>query len=310
MVNTSALSKSESTNLDLRAEIFFAMLSLNGSVKKTPVFFPRSAFKRKFRKDVSGVSTPGNYEFKINRLVIETNRNGLYDLFPEYLFHKNKRTKNFKTVGELKEESKFNNEIEQNTRIFFWPLDDCIVKMKHMVASLEEIDRLGAQGNSVKILNKFWRIPSFFSKSQTQLLMTIMPMVKDISANPLWISKTFSKVLNEAVSISESWTERAYRTENFKGLNDAELGVSTICGSSYKSIIRVFRIQIGPISNSPLYSYISSGVNKKRLDFLIGYFIPADTEIEFNLVPRSAESFILSSKPTDQNVLGVSTYLN
>lgn len=301
----------DNRHTDIRAEIIYAFLRGKSKRVDDPVFFPVGAFKRRFRRDVSNLVPKNDFKYNLKKPVLEVHRNGLYDLFPEFLFHRNKKRKPFKTVEELKEESEFNRKIEQTTRKLFWPLDHYLLKARVMIA-LSEDPEIGQGGSdrATGILDGFWNIPDFFDVGQKKMLRILLSMAKTISANLEWMSQSLSLIINEKVEVSEKWVLMKRSIREVDPLGVAELGSSTFCGNGSEQIVRKLFIAVGPVRNSSLVSFIENEINERRLRYLLNYFIPADTEVEVKLIPPRKKPFKLSDKREDVNILGVSTILN
>ena len=78
--------------VDARVEIILADLVAKGMPMEDLVVIPKGLFKRNFHRDIDEVQLTEYDYHKGERVVLEINREGLYDALPEGLFHQPMQT--------------------------------------------------------------------------------------------------------------------------------------------------------------------------------------------------------------------------
>lgn len=299
-----------STHGDIRAEAYMVESDYEGLLNDKALIFSNGGFKRAYRNDIEKTHPADQNSFKLERDITELNRSGIYDGFPELLFHKSKKAKQFKSAKDLREDHQYNNEIEEDTRRFFWPLDHYLVKMKCHIYAHETgknpVDKMSASKN----LQRFWGIPPFFGKRQVAMLCNTMPYAKEISMNVAWMQQTFQLILGIDVAINKILKTIDYQLKNGgRILGTAFLGNNTTIGSSLKISKYAIGIELGPISKGTANDFAQGQKDCKALDFLIETFVPLDFIIEKMILLKADTTISLSAEAKQKSILGLTSIL-
>ena len=300
----------QSKHGDIKAEAYIVEADYEALLDDKKLLFPNGGFKRAFRNDIEKIHSSDQNNFKVERNITELNRTGIYDGFPELLFHKSKKAKQFKSIKDLREDHIYNNEIEENSRRFFWPLDHYLVKMKCHIYAHETGKNPEGRKSSSKNLQRFWGIPPLFEKWQVATLCKVMPYAKEISMNIEWIQQTFNLILGVNVSVKKILKSVAYPIKNSgRIMGTSFLGNDSIIGHTLKITKYQIAITLGPLDKLTANSFAQKEKNKKALDFLIEAFVPLDFTISKTILLKP-ESFI--SLETDnklKSILGLTSTL-
>lgn len=306
MINRDHISLSKLT--DIKAEAFMVEGDYNALLDGQHLLFPNGGFKRPFRNDIEKIHNSDQNIFKVESEVFELNRTGLYDSFPELLFHKSKKPKQFRSIDEFRDEHKFNDEIEANTRRFFWPLDHYLIKMKCHIYAHETGKNPADRRSASKSLQRFWGIPPFFEKHQVATLCKIMPYAKGISMNIGWMEQTFRLILGIDVSIKKILKSVSYPIKNSgRIMGSSFLGNDTCIGSTLTVSKYAISIEIGPIDKETAGTFAAGQKGNKTLNFLIETFIPIDFSVEQHIIPNSDIKTTLDKK--NKSILGLTSIL-
>ena len=293
---------------DIKAEALLVEADYNSVLDDHKLLFLNGGFKRAFRNDIETIHDSDQNRFKVEREIIEVNRAGLYDSFPELLFHKAKKPKQFRSIKDLKEEHQFNDEIEANARRFFWPLDHYLIKMKCHIYAHETGKNPEDRKSASKSLQRFWDIPTFFENSQVSDLSKIMPYAKEISMNIDWMEQTFRLILDMDVRIKKTLKSTSYPIKNSgRILGNSFLGNDTCIGSSLTVSKYFIKIEIGPIDKETTNKFARGKKASKALNFLIETFVPLDFNVEQYIIPNSETKASLDKK--DRTILGLTSIL-
>lgn len=306
MIDPDHISLSKLT--DIKAEAFMVEGDYNALLDGHNLMFPNGGFKRPFRKDIETIHNAYQNSFKVEREVLEVNRTGLYDSFPELLFHKSKKPKQFRSVKDFKDEHQYNDEIEANTRRFFWPLDHFLIKMKCHIYAHETGKNPADRKSASKSLQRFWGIPSFFERDQVAALCKIMPYAKEISMKIEWIEQTFKLILGIDLSVNRVLKSVSHPIKNSgRILGNSYLGNNTCIGSTLTVSKYAIIIEVGPVDQVTAGRFAEGKKGNKALNFLIETFIPLDFNIERHIIPNSEIRTTLDKK--NQSILGLTTIL-
>ena len=296
---------------DVRAEIVCNVLAGDETNWDKVTFYCNGGFHRPFRKDLETILLPGHQKNSSEHVIFELNRQGLYDQFPEFLFHKSKKTKHFKSTKELKEEHEFNNRIEENARSFFWPLDHWLLMLRCLIDQKEKGTRSFGISSPSKSLKKFWGIPSFFSKEESDMLISVLPLARDIAGSLEWIEQTFEMILQVPVHVKKKLEKRFINGSGKAcALGSNALGISTFCGDGYSDTAYCLQIVIGPLSQNEANSFSGKNMNFKKVEYLSEYFVPIDFDTEIEIKCKSDICFILQVGDEAGSYLGITSILN
>ncbi|NEN23574.1 hypothetical protein G3O08_08680 [Cryomorpha ignava] len=295
---------------DIKAEAYMVEADYTGLLDDKKLLYVNGGFKRNFRNDIEKTHPADQNSFKIERDIVELNRNGIYDGFPELLFHKSKKSKQFKSIKDIREDHIYNNEIEENTRRFFWPLDHYLVKMKCHIYAHEtgknSVDRISAS----KSLQRFWGIPPIFEKWQVAMLCKVMPYAKEISMNVAWIQQTFNMILGINVSIKKVLKSVEYPIKNGgRIMGNSFLGNNTTIGSNLRITKYQINIELGPIGKSTANSFSLGEKSNKALDFIIETFVPLDFTVEKTIILEADTAISFEKDPNQRSILGLTSTL-
>ncbi len=295
---------------DIKAEAYMVEADYDGLLDDNKLLFSNGGFKRAYRKDIEKTHLADQNNYKVEREIIELNRTGIYDGFPELLFHKSKKAKQFKSIKELKEDHQYNNEIEESTRRFFWPLDHYLVKMKCHIYAHETGKNPADRRSASKSLQRFWGIPSLFEKWQVATLCNVMPYAKEISMNIEWMQQTFNLILGINVSIKKILKSVEYPLK--KGgriMGNTYLGNNTTIGSTLKITKYHIDIELGPIDKLTANSFTKAEKNSKALDFLIETFVPLDFTVDKTILVNTETSISFETDNDLKSILGLTSTL-
>lgn len=254
-------------------------LSLNDFVIK-----PLGVFRRTAAKDIESITTVHSEKDNSEKIVLQLNRNGLYDLLPEGLFHQPANRKAFKSTKEALEEIDDQLAKEASARKFFLPLEQEFF-LSRLLVELEERKYFVSLGNISfnHIFKQFWGLFPELTIKQATNLMYLLPLAHDIAGDKTKTISCFESILGEPVSITFG-DALAIKANNVKiaTTKQVRLGDDFVMGDTFTELIASANINIGPISNSSLVDYLPGGKREKLLQFLLNNFIPFDWDLVLN----------------------------
>ena len=185
---------------DIKAEALAAGLLWQGLRPDQILFKPLGAFHRRAGRDIEKIQQTeiGNYK----GLVLELNRDGIYDGLPEQLFHL--QLTPTPTLEEKIKEIHNQREKEQKSRLFFLPLEQELSLLKVWIEQIEQSSTGIEQAEEfVFFLRRFWDIPDFVSAGWFTKLIPVLPHISEFAGDTSKTAALLSDLVNEQVYIKK-----------------------------------------------------------------------------------------------------------
>ena len=288
---------------NLRAEFVLAELFETSSISYEEIEIRNiSTFSRSYRRDITDLQID-NFSSDITKLLFFIARNGLYDLLPQGLFHKQSRSTERLSFKEIRRKNKRE---DKEARKFFSPIENELFYQKVKIEEHERELLISFLTHKNDFLFDFWGVSRDIPEEFGQRLMKLLPFVTYIYGNIELTTLCLANVIDEKVQILKK-----YKT--IKILNEKEedqfniLGVDFILDSDSSTIAcPVYEIHIGPVVKKDAYKFIQNGENQKIIHTFCDYFVPIEVEIEIHVnCAEEDRNFILDKE--DNPRLGVTT---
>jgi len=300
MTLETVLEQLEKVDNDVKAESLLAVMLRNGF--ETHQFLTRlkGTFKRPHSRDINKFYLDESSH--IDEFVsVELNRNGLYDVLPEGLFHQPTLSgDSANMIAKYVAQARANRNIEAEARKLFLPIEHEVFLAKLSLEDKEQnILEAIQQHNASNLLFRFWGLKYSKQVKGLNTLVYLLPMLEKVVGNFKLTAACYELILGEKVQIKKTLSaDESIAIEDSFILDSAFLGQNTVIGNSIPSPFPVVEIEVGPLQNFSLSDYISKGVLFQTLQLLHEYFIPVEAEVREIIFPSERESgFILG----DQN---------
>jgi type VI secretion system protein ImpH len=297
--------------LDLRVEVLLTDLSRKGYNINDLLIQPIGTFKRKFSRDIAKVESMelANYN---EMLVMKVNREGLYDVLPQSLFHyPAKKPKPFKTISEMVEETKQRILEEANARHYFFAYESEF--FKHRIATeIQErklLETITYTMDDEKILS-YWDLPDFLDARQKGILFYLFPIIFRIRGSLSLMQETYSVILKQKVLLQKIEVNPKPQNTGL-GLNklgEMTLSVDSIVGDKNYSFSELVKISIGPVTKESLVNFLPGSGGMRIIDHLNSLFMPFNVETEVEIL-TSKNAWVLDSKDKKSSRLGFTSYI-
>ncbi len=305
---------------DLRPEVVIGELLIAGALTEEEVFFIRNGGTfRSVGRDIERVLPPGSTEHKTGRGLVELNRAGIYDGLPEGVFHQVKRSKPFRSIDEIKEEYRANEEIEKNARKFFWPLDHelswarVMIELNERRLTTDLLDDRSGRG-----VLRFWDPPDFFTEDEKGDLLMLLPLCHRLVGDLRLSAQAMEEVLQVPVQLEQRIVARPLATElnlsispEVEGtLSGMQLGVDSLLEGEAETLEQAVLVRLGPMDAQLANTFAPGQVGRKKLDHLISLLIRADqfAQVELRVRPAPAGARLATERGYCR--LGVTSILN
>jgi hypothetical protein len=296
---------------DFRAETFAAGLIEEGYDPDKIHIIRLGGAKRGFAKDIEEINLHfSEYDLE-DYLEIKTNKDSIYDILPEGIFHRSLRKKLNQDKEEVIDEIKQHRLEEFYARKFF-QLFEVESDYALTLAYLYEIryDKKISNSNYTDIFVTYWPVLKLLKPKQRVLLMHTIPYLHQIRNNHDEIEKNMSILLEVPIKI-ENIKLPAKNADNFfeSNLDKIRLGIDLVLGKAFDDGQYDLKVTVGPVSAKKMEYFLETSVGNAILDFLCDLFFPGDVFVvkDFKVFPEDA-AFVLSHGETN-TFLGINTFI-
>lgn len=269
--------------------------------------------KRAYAKDIDDAVNYYSEHRRQNRIRITSNRESLYDMLPEGLFHRPPTgSASLNEEGMIKD-IRERREEEKQARLFFTPFDAEINQVRIMTELYENrLDKRTTYTELSRVFCLGWEEFSLLNKEQSIIWMHLLPEIQQKRNDIDFVSKVLAALFNLPVVLVNA-------TENIAPIKIADdlqialgagaLGVDTIIGDSFIPDIESYNINIGPTSPQELIKFIPGQKNRAILDMAISYLIPVDAEVNVELITATNFQETVLSADDESAFLGYTVYI-
>lgn len=282
----------KNTSIPFLAEALCACLIEQGMMQEQITINTKGGFKKIFRKDVERLVIDD--ETNKTTATLDINRDGLYDILPEGLFHQTRGMQAIRTVKDAVEEHRKYKEEEKYARNFFAPLENIIVRYR-VLAELSERNALYHVDNE-QLTNKlldFWNIDSTLPRPESLRMLRLMPYMNTIKGDKQTTADALHYILNDDVYIQNIKKFSVAEQKRALGIEEMVLGVNAVPGINSNELIYGWQIHISTIHAENISRYVDGAPLDRLLKRFAEIFIPIERDVFFE--------FAVAEKQTNQN---------
>jgi hypothetical protein len=252
------------------------------------------------------------FDMDNDTLIIEANREGMYDYMPEGTFH-------IPTLGNLNnstdnviEEIRKQKKIEEEARNFFMPfeLEASYVELSALYYE-NCLDNKGTNEELLNILKELWPIIQQLDADDAKTFIHLLPFFHAARGNKNWFEKCMTAFVGYPVKVKNihHFVEEAPNIDKLL-LSKTTLGIDTLlCGSHYNGNVN-WQINIGPVETNDIPKFVADSSFNKLLYAIYDYSLPIYiTALQYCITCASEKSFTLPPAADNENYLGYTTFL-
>lgn len=288
----------------LKAEALCAELMANGVSFDDLIIKHAGSFRKSYRNDIELINqNKGDSEEDI---LIEINRDSIYDKLPEGLFHQTKGGGNTSGLKAMVGEYRRYREEERQARKFFQPIEQEFFRYAVMVEEEERKLQYGIlNGNLESDFYRFWNIDTALPKKPASILVLIMPWIRQIKGDINLTAKALSMILAKPVKAEIKVVEEQMNEgTGFRLGADASLSMDTVCGNQFAEPYVQWIFTIEDIDPGAIALYTPQQPYGKLLSRFDELFIPLEAEARFEY---QYEKSVAAAET--EHVLGYGFYL-
>lgn len=282
--------------LDLYVEVVIASLIEQGKVDSARLYIkPKGTFSRSYQRDLSKIEVIEDKSAEQSATYLSVNREGLYDMLPEGLFHTNtNKTRHIDTEESVRELKIHRNE-EKSARKFFLPLEQMFYQQRITIEIEEQKSLIGLSEAIVdELIANFWKIPVRLDYYQSLCLAYMLPMMHRIVGNFDLTAQCLSVLLQVPVSLRRGLIRPEAVVIEDNRLSVFRLGDDFQLGDLYVPELDPLIVSIGPVQADTLPAFLLQGRRNQYFNLMASYFFPAELDWEIDLlVDPTQESFRL-----------------
>ncbi|MFT4204251.1 MAG: hypothetical protein QM610_10095 [Chitinophagaceae bacterium] len=277
--------------ISLRCESLCAELLENGLPLSSLVIAPKGTSRKRFGRDIEQVSLDKNDMRTYPSVVVDINRNGIYDLLPEGLFHQPTSKTSEETVADKVVSHRRLKAEESAARKFFQPFEQEFIYGTTQVELLErEIARSLMRGNASDDFNAIWEIPTDLPLDKKPILARLMPWVYFIKSDKEAIVGVLRLLLGRNVTLTETLTDADNGTSPVVPMGTLELGVNTVVGGKVSDPVLEWLFDLYDMEQADMPLYVPGQSHGRLLQYFVEVFVPLEVEVRFNYHLKECDS--------------------
>lgn len=259
---------------------------------------PNGAQKRAYAKDIERIFAYHSDHRRQDRIRIEANREGIYDMLPEGLFHKPPRGSSGMDEDGMIKDVRERREEEKQARLFFSPFDAEINHLRMMTELYENrLDKRTTYTDLNRVFEFGWEEFSLLNKEQSIIWMHLLPEIQQKRNDIAFVSNVLTALFNIPFELRDTSHEikPAAVAEGLQmQLGRGALGIDTIIGSHFQPDNEQVTVIIGPAIAEHLIDFLPGQNNRKIMDMALEYLIPMETDIcvDMQMDSRFQESIL------------------
>jgi hypothetical protein len=266
-----------------------------------------------FAKDVVNHSFYYSDSKRKDCLVIALNREGLYDMLPEGLFHQPPTGNSGFSEEQMIEDVQLRRAEEKDARKFFMPFE---AELNHMRTTLElyenRLDKRTTYNDLTRIFGAEWKEFELLDNEQSIIWMHLLPMISEKRNDLDFLGQLLSLLFKLPVkaALSAKALKRAPIDERMQfKLGKGSLGIDSIIGTSFLTDEEEVVISIGPADTGKLVRFMPGTPSAYIIDLAISYLLPVETEFNIKLVPTAENQVGALGADSNNSFLGFTVYL-
>lgn len=299
---------------DFKATTKVAELLENGDIGKDNIaILPVGPARSAYAKDINGYSSYYSENLLKDCLIVEVNREGLYDMLPEGLFHGAPARSAGLSEVEMIADVQLRRTEEKDARRFFMPFE---AELNHMRTLLEwyenRLDKKTTYNDLSMIFGAEWKEFDMLDNDQRIIWMHLLPVIQQKRNDTHFMGKLLSVLFNIPVQVTlhpaaviQVPVDEGMRCK----MGNGALGVDAVIGNSFATEGAEINIKIGPADAGRLLAFLPGSQQAQLIETVMAYLAPVETSIKVDLI-TSQENRIGSLGPGSVNsILGFTVYL-
>ncbi len=299
---------------DFKAVVLAAELIESGEKSADEVIvLPIGARKSGYAKEIEKLV---NYTavYKNRQMTsVYINREGLYDMMPEGLFHKPPASSVMISEEEMIRDIVERREEEKQARQFFAPFEAALNELRVVTQLYESrLDKKHVYDDLISVFVNEWKEFDCFTKDQMVILLQVFPVIHE-RRNDLDFLKTLIAIMFE-VDVSMKYQFNVVKlSEEVEERMDTKLGVGVLglnfMAGRLTEKEEELKITFGPSSAKKTIQFLPGSLNSRAINVLLSYFIPLQTSVKFDYLLSKDEQRMVVGDQEENACMGFTAFL-
>lgn len=300
---------------DFKPEVIAASLIEQGCNPELIQILRDGIARRAVSKDIEKIEEKYNDEDFKKYTHIHINREGIYDILPEGIFHKQIHKQRLRDadldIENAVEQIKIHREQEFFARRFFRLFEQSIDRTLIEVYQTEmRYDWNTTNKEFVELFFQYWPVLKLLKHQQAVAFMYVIPLLAKIRQSPDEVSESLSFILDVPVKIEKIKLPAKKADSQFEShLGESRLRVDWVLGNTFDDGIHDLKITIGYLSAHRMRGFLETAHEHTILLMLLHIFLPGETfsVIEFKIDP--GDSKLILSDENNSTYLGINSFI-
>lgn len=301
-------------NTDYKVITKAAELIENGDFEDDQIaVLPAGGRQSAFAKNLGNHSFYYSDSKRKDCLVIELNREGLYDMLPEGLFHQPPTGSSGFSEQEMIEDVQIRRAEEKDARKFFMPFE---AELNHLRTILElyenKLDKRTTYNDLTRIFGAEWKEFELLDNEQSIIWMHLLPLISEKRNDLGFLGQLLSSLFKVPVKaeLSNASLRRAPIADKMQFvLGAGSLGIDSIIGNSFLTDEEEVIISIGPADTDKLVRFMPGTPAIYIIDLAVSYLLPVGNVVTTRLVADRANQVGALGTDSNHSFLGFTVYL-
>ena len=304
-----------SLDTDFKFEVVIASLIEDGCDPELIRILRDGIDRRTVAKEIEKVEEKYNSENFKKYTHVHVNREGMYDILPEGIFHKKIYQQRFRDaesdIEKSVEQIKIHREQEFFARRFFQLFEQFIDQILVEIHQTEiRYNRNTTNKEFVELFFQYWSVLKLLEHRQAVAFMYVIPLLARIRQNQDEVAESISFILDVPVKIEKIKLPAKKADSQFEShLAVVRLGEDLVLGTTFDDGIKDLKITIGPISANRMRGFLETAHEHTVLIMLVDLFIQDELFFIFDYKIDPEDSIFTLSDENFSTYLGINSYI-
>lgn len=306
---------SNTLDTDFKLEVVIASLVKQGYDQELIRILRDGASRRYVSKEIEKVYEKYNDDNFKKYLHIHVNREGIYDILPEGIFHKTTYKRSYKDiqtdVEKALDEIKIHREQEFFARRFFQLFEQIVDNTLVEICQTEiRYDHKVTNREFTDLFIQYWPVLRRLEHRQAVTFMYLIPLLSKIRLNLEEVGESLSFILDVPVKIEMNKLPAKKADRQFEShLGRVGLGMDLVLGNTFDDGINDLKLTIGYLSADRMRGFLETAPERIVLNMLLEIFLPNEIfpVVDFKIDPEDSK-FIVSDE-NHSTYLGLNSFI-
>lgn len=301
-------------DIDFKASTIVAEWLENRKTEKDLVsILPLGAQRSAYAGDVDSYSAYYADSLQRDVTVVGQNREGLYDMLPEGLFHVTPIRSAGLNEVEMISDVQLRRREEREARQFFKPFESELNYMRVLLEWYENrLDKRSHYNDLSLIFGAEWKEIHLLDNDQRMVWMHLLPVIQHKRNDIQFLGDFLSVLFNLPVVVTRGAafsTKMPIGADSQLAMGGGALGSDSVIGNSFEVEQDAMTIHIGPAEGHRLVDFLPGSKHALLMDTVVTYLVPIETAVDISLVIDTANRTGSLGAGSASTFLGYTVYL-